>query len=81
MINAAAAWISDLDIAAVPLRVREKLRHQVLNMLAAGMAGTRTDAGERISRVFPTGDGGAWSLPAGRAYSLEEAVAPGQAGR
>ncbi|MEW6555463.1 MAG: MmgE/PrpD family protein [Actinomycetota bacterium] len=77
MIVDAAAWISELDIAAIPPRVQEKLRHQILNMLAAAMAGIGSDIGKRLSRAFPVSGGDAWSLPQGRAYSLEEAVALG----
>jgi 2-methylcitrate dehydratase PrpD len=77
IINVAAAWISELDIPAIPPRVQEKLRHQVLNMLAAGVAGTGSDIGKRLSQAFPMSGGNAWSLPGGRVYSLEEAVALG----
>jgi 2-methylcitrate dehydratase PrpD len=77
IISDVAAWISDLDIAAIPRRVSDKLRHQVLNMLAAAAAGTRSSIGERLALAFSAGGGDAWSLPAGRVYSLEEAVALG----
>ncbi len=77
IISDAAAWISELDIAAIPPRVQDKLRHQVLNMLAAAMAGTATGIGKRLSLAFPVHGGDAWSLPGGRTYSLEQAVALG----
>ena len=77
IISDAAVWISELDIAAIPPRVQDKLRHQVLNMLAAAMAGTGTDIGRRLALAFPFTVGDAWSFPRGRAYSLEQAVTLG----
>jgi len=74
ILNDAAAWISALDIADIPPRVVDKVRHQVLNMLAAATAGTRTGVGEKLAAALPRSGGKAWSLPGGRAYALEEAL-------
>ena len=65
IISDAAAWISELDVAAIPPRVQDKLRHQVLNMLAAALAGAGTGIGKRLSLAFPANGGDAWSLPGG----------------
>lgn len=77
IISNAAAWISALEIGDIPPRVVDKVRHQVLNMMAAAMAGTRTTAGQKIAAALPRSGGEAWSLPGGRVYALEEALLSG----
>jgi 2-methylcitrate dehydratase PrpD len=70
----AATWISGLRLEDIPPRVQTKVRHQTLNMLAAAMAGIGSGVGRRLVEAFPVSGGKAWSLPRGRAYSLDEAI-------
>ena len=77
LISEAAAWISDLRSDDIPPRVADKVRHQILNILAAAMAGIRSDIGARLALAFSASGGTAWSLPGGRSYTVEEAVTLG----
>ena len=79
ILDEAAAWISSLGPGDIPARVESKVRHQVLNMLAAALAGVGTGAGRRLAGGLPASGGNAWSLPHGRTYSLEEAITLGSA--
>ncbi|MDY6794028.1 MAG: MmgE/PrpD family protein [Actinomycetota bacterium] len=77
ILEEAAAWISSLRLDDIPPRIVEKTRHQILNILAAAAAGTRTEAGQSLMRAFPDGQDEKRVIPRGGRSSLEEAILVG----
>ncbi len=72
-----ADWTCTLKREDIPPRVEEKVRHQVLSVLAAMMAGLQVQTGKKIMNAVPgskNADDGFWAIPNGRSYTLEEAL-------
>lgn len=74
LLENAAQWLSGLTKDDIPDRIEEKVRHQVLNMLAAIMAGIQTGTGKKLINAIPGSGGDVWSYGRGRYYTLEEAI-------
>lgn len=71
-----ADWICALDYGAIPERVLERARHQVLNVIAAVHAGSETHAGRAVfaaARGFG-GAGPCTAIPSGEKLPLHDAV-------
>ncbi|MBW2254324.1 MAG: MmgE/PrpD family protein [Deltaproteobacteria bacterium] len=71
-----AEWIVELRASDIPERVRDKARYQVLNVLAALHAGSRTPAGQAVHRAVAGWDkpGPCTVIPTGERFSAHEAV-------
>ncbi|MFW6113694.1 MAG: MmgE/PrpD family protein, partial [Actinomycetota bacterium] len=77
VLEEAGAWISSLQLDDLPPQVIEKVRHQVLNILAAAAAGTRTEAGKSVMKAFPDREVKKRVVPRGKGNSLEESILVG----
>jgi len=72
-----AEWIAAATPAAVPRRVMEEAKNQMLGMLAAVHAGHFSDTGRAVSRTVKEWSGGkeATLIPSGERTSLHYAIA------